>query len=328
MLIKTATEKLLKKILLIIIPLLFLSGCGIFFRAFYYDYYTYNDPFWASNNEVVFRWISDGYSRGTAINSEYKHVDRDINYYSMNEHGSSEGAVFGGGDFSNKYGHDEIADYKASLSPNAVYFAAFGRLSTGSAIVIENVDRDFVVYSWPDMIKLHQFVFYGNNVEWSPNDDKLVAVDSSNGHLWITGISGEGKAEIVTETCEAFAWGSGSKIAFVYDNNGAMGFGFVNPDGTGRQDLPFGDGVYWPYISRIDSNIIFGIKNDNFVKMDVSIPSFPTYTTLITTFEGDYPRLSSDEAKVVFTRDDGIWIVDIDGNNLERLQENRKYYND
>jgi TolB protein len=87
--------------------------------------------------------------------------------------------------------------------------------------------------------------------EWSPDGSKIVWSSRGAGqfYLWVMNSDGSGKRQLTSEYSESPSWSpDGSKIAFT----AAGRINVINPDGTGRAELPVAGGSSAEWDSAVD----------------------------------------------------------------------------
>ncbi len=287
----------MRKILIVgcLLLVIGLVGCGVKTETMHY----YHSPGWVNDGRIIFV-------------GERETVDKDV----LGSQLSSDFAQYvltiypsGTGESSALFDTTNEPPYDLSCSPTTDYVAYMAELRNGQygKIIIQNIAGG--TYTGPETIEIN-FSPRIKSFDWSNDGSQLVYCTTREVHTIDrdgyndTLITAEANLEFVT-------WKYGNRIAFVSSTEAGKILSLINPNTKARDDLAVADSVDLPQISRIDTNVIYGISGGSLASLEVSSE---TLTTVKASFTGRFPRLSPDADMVVYDKvgeDSGVYVLDL-----------------
>lgn len=164
---------------------------------------------------------------------------------------------------------------------------------------------------------------FDSGPSWSPDGTKIAFDKLDNGIRRIMLINADGTGEKILGGAGLHnldpRWSpDGTKIAFWAAGNGA-GIYLINPDGSGLKQIGVGSYPDW---SPDGSKIAVGNGGIWIMNTDGT-----NVTPVPNTTGADHPRWSPDGKKFVFSKDDGIYVINADGSGLVKIDnESTPFY--
>lgn len=210
--------------------------------------------------------------------------------------------------------------YRMTCSPAGDYLAYLDDLSGELfyKLVIRNISS--AAHSGLETVEI-VFTRGIASFDWSSDGTKLVYCTTQE--VRTVGTDATGDALVVADTgLEFVAWKNGAQIAFVRKVGSDKILSMINPNGSGRKDLPAAASVDLPQISAVNNNLIYGIAGGKYCSVDVSVGS-PATTEVLADFKGDLPRLSQAADKIVYSKvgeKSGIYVSGLSSKQEDQIK--------
>jgi len=275
-----------------------LVGCGE--RVEYTRYYF--SPSWTNAGKVIFVAGLQSVSKDI-LNSQ---LGSSYSQYVATIYPS------GTGESSSLFNTTAATPYYMSCSPTRNYVAYMDELQSGlfGKVVIRNISIE--AYTGMKDVEIN-FSSKIKSFDWSNDGNKIVYCTTTEVRIRDWNDFTESSDTLVTaESNLSFvSWKYGNKIAFVYTSGSDKLLSLISAEGSARVDLAAASSVDKPQISSSNTNEVYGVVGDTFVKVNVNTG---TTTEVASSFTGETPYLSPSADKVVYSKSgesSGIYYMDV-----------------
>ncbi|MFK7904547.1 MAG: hypothetical protein AB8B69_05460 [Chitinophagales bacterium] len=202
------------------------------------------------------------------------------------------------------------------ISPNSLYIAHEGN---------EEAGRGIYIYEFATQEK-YLLVEGGTSPDWSPNSENLVF--SFGGNIYKVHI-GSKVVQQLTNIGNSYSpdWSpDGTKIAYrhsIDNEQGPAGTWTVESDGSNNQPLILLSSPDWESPEKLWGSLsqeefkLYSLKTE-MVEREFSVPlkdeSLANNSRI--------PKISPDGQKIVYSNDEGVWVINSDGSNQKRILPN------
>lgn len=288
---------------LLMVAGMLMTGCG----ETSFDETSYFNPNWTPEGKIYARKVVSHYKnewQGLFFGGQKKiKTGEDTYYVTMDTGGNNEELL--------------AYPYYPYFSPKGTYVAYVDSTSTFHVINRSNSTEVFSFQPTTEAIA---------ELDWGPNEDKLVYRPTGADHLFVIGIDGNNKVEIGGIDAVEIAWRVTDKIVFFNRVDSVYYLAFAASDATSLETTSLRGsaiGSYPNYYSN--SNFVFSYGSNKLYKINVTTNTINLETShqisSLTTKTPINTKLSPNNLMIAggFSQG-GIWIINIDGSGFKEIK--------